>query len=89
MAAGPSFDDRDPRPARRARRRAPSVAMSGGRTDRGAPRPPWLRALRLALALGLLGVFAGVALLVGIFSYYGSDPKLPNLSRLDAYHPSR
>jgi penicillin-binding protein 1A len=89
MAAGPSFDDRDPRPARGGGRRVTRAKRLIGGADRGAPRPPWLRALRLALALGLLGVFAAVALLVGIFSYYGSDPKLPNLSRLDAYHPKQ
>ena len=28
-------------------------------------------------------------MLVGLFAYYGSDPKLPNLSRLDDYRPKQ
>jgi penicillin-binding protein 1A len=83
MAAGPSFDDRDPRPARRAKRK------TGGGRAAGDARPPWVRVLRIAFIVGVLGVFAGVAALVGVFTYYGSDPKLPNLSRLDAYHPKQ
>ena len=59
--------------------------MSGG----ARPTSPWVRALRIAFAVGVLGVFAAVAAMVGVFTYYGSDPKLPNLSRLDAYHPKQ
>ena len=32
---------------------------------------------------------AAGGVLIGLFTYYGSDPKLPNLSRLDAYHPKQ
>ena len=91
MAAGPSLDDRDPRPPRRnsgARRSARAVSRPGKRGDAGA-RPGWLRALRFAVALVLAGMFAAVALLIGIFTYYGSDPKLPDLSRIDAYRPKQ
>ncbi|HEY4395783.1 MAG TPA: PBP1A family penicillin-binding protein, partial [Polyangia bacterium] len=43
----------------------------------------------IAGTLAVLGLFAGIAVVVGLFSYYGSDPKLPNLSRLDAYRPKQ
>ncbi len=87
MAAGPTFDDRDPRHgrSRKPSGRAPRV---GSRPDRG-DRPVWKRALRIVLAIGLVGMFAAIAGLVGLFSYYGSDPKLPNLSRIDAYRPKQ
>ena len=89
MAAGSSFDDRDPRP-RRGGRASGRTERSTGRSRAGrAARPAWIRALRLALAIATLGVFAAIALLVGIFTYYGSDPKLANLSRLDAYRPKQ
>ena len=90
MAAGSSFDDRDPRPPRGGRlpKRTERSAGQGGAAGRG-PRPPWVRVLRLGLALATLGMFAAIALLVGIFTYYGSDPKLANLSRLDAYRPKQ
>ena len=39
--------------------------------------------------MATLGAFAAIAALVGMFGYYGSDPKLPNLSRLDAYRPKQ
>jgi penicillin-binding protein 1A len=89
MAAGPSLDDRDPR---RSRRGGPSrrAARPAGRAGAGGGgRPVWLRALRIGLAVATLGAFAAVASLVGLFIYYGSDPKLPNLSRLDAYRPKQ
>jgi penicillin-binding protein 1A len=89
MAVGPSLDDRDPR---RARGRVPSKRTprpADRASGKGAGKPPWLRALRIGLAVATLGAFAAVAAVVGLFSYYGSDPKLPNLSRLDAYRPKQ
>jgi penicillin-binding protein 1A len=88
MAAGPSLEDRDPRGRRGSgpKRALKTPARRGGG---GGSRPAWLRVARIAAALTLLGFFAGVAGLVGLFSYYGSDPRLPNLSRLDAYHPKQ
>jgi penicillin-binding protein 1A len=88
MSAGPSFDDRDPRPGRGGGARRAKRSTGGGRVSREV-RPPWVRALRVAFVVGVLGVFAAVAAMVGVFTYYGSDPKLPNLSRLDAYHPKQ
>ena len=87
MPAGPSLDDRDPRRStgkRGAAKRAPRPSTKGGGSGRGMPR--WLR---VSLTLAVLGLFAGVATLVGVFSYYASDPKLPKLSRLDAYRPKQ
>jgi penicillin-binding protein 1A len=85
MAAGPVLDDRDPR-RRRGDRRAARPARGGSSS---AGRPAWVRALRIVAAIAVLGFFGAIALVVGIFSYYGSDPKLPNLSRLDAYRPKQ
>ncbi len=53
-------------------------------------RVPWPKVGRIAMwsALGLgLALLAGVGVLVSLFAYYGSDPKLPNVSRLKNYHP--
>jgi penicillin-binding protein 1A len=89
MAAGPSLDDRDPRRSSGKRAtpkpRARSLGSGGGR---GAS-PSWKRALRIGAAIATLGLFAAIAGVVGLFSYYGSDPKLPNLSRLDTYRPKQ
>ena len=85
MAAGPSLDDRDPR-----RGRKTAAAGRGGASGRRAPRGgssgAGRRALKIALWLGVLAAFAGVAGLVGMFAYYGSDPRLPKLSKLDDFH---
>lgn len=86
MAAGPSLEDRDPRGARRSRT---SKRLVAGKARGGRGQPDWRRILRIALAVSVLGVFAGLAVLVGMFSYYGSDPKLPNLTRLDDYRPKQ
>src|SRR5262245_2814158 len=86
MPAGPSLDDRDPRPPRRG---SGPRRVTRARSGRGGSRRPWVRVARIVLAVGLLGAVAAIAGLVGLFSYYGSDPKLPNLSRLDAYHPKQ
>jgi penicillin-binding protein 1A len=91
MAAGPSLDDRDPRrsPGKRgATKLKPRPSGRGGGRDDGPPTG-WKRALRIAATIGTLGLFAAVAVVVGLFSYYGSDPTLPNLSRLDSYRPKQ
>jgi penicillin-binding protein 1A len=90
MAAGPSLDDRDPRrsPGKRAPKLKSRLSKRGGGRD-GAPPTGWKRALRIAATIGTIGLFAAVAVVVGLFSYYGSDPKLPNLSRLDTYRPKQ
>jgi penicillin-binding protein 1A len=89
MGAGPSLDDRDPRAPRRAGA-AKRVARSSGRGGvTGGGRLNWKRLLRIGLIAGLVGAIAGLGSLIGLFSYYGSDPKLPNLSRLDDYRPKQ
>jgi penicillin-binding protein 1A len=90
VAAGPFLDDRDPRGSRRtgggaSKRNTRPAPRRGG----GGDRPKWQRGLLLATKLGLLGAFVGVAAVVGMFGYYGSDPKMPNLSRLDEYRPKQ
>jgi penicillin-binding protein 1A len=90
MAAGPSLDDRDPRRSRGSGGGSKRITRPPARrsTDRGT-RPAWLRYLLLAVKLGVLGLFVGIAAIVGMFAYYGSDPKMPNLSRLDEYRPKQ
>jgi penicillin-binding protein 1A len=89
MAAGPTLDDRDPR--RGSGKRATTKSKLRTRPPgRGAGEgPPWKRALRIGGTVAALGLFAAIAVLVGLFSYYGSDPKLPDLSRLDTYRPKQ
>ena len=87
MAAGPSLDDRDPRRPGGKRGTTKPKMRAGSRGGDGGP--PWKRALRIGGMVATLGLFAAIALVVGLFSYYGSDPKLPNLSRLDAYRPKQ
>ncbi len=89
MAAGPSLDDRDPRGSGKRRGKKSGKGLSTVTRAGRAGRPGWLRAARIAGTVAVLGLFAGVAVLVGIFSYYGSDPKLPDLSRLDSYRPKQ
>src|SRR5262245_52384715 len=89
MAAGPSFDDRDPRPARRGSGPSKTTRPPPRRGGGGAARPMWLVWLRGAFIAGVLGLVVGVAVVVGMFSYYGSDPKMPNLNRLDEYRPKQ
>src|SRR5450755_895811 len=89
MAAGPSLDDRDPRRTPKGGASKRTARPTGrGASPRGG-RPGWVRVLRIGLAIATLGLFAAVAVVVALFSYYGSDPKLPNLSRLDAYRPKQ
>ena len=45
--------------------------------------------IRTALGVGLFCVLVGVAGLVGMFSYFGSDPRLPTLKALGDYHPKQ
>jgi penicillin-binding protein 1A len=79
------LDDRDPRRPKK----APKVsAKKKNGASGGAPRGG-LRALKLALWVGVFAAFAGVAGLVGLFAYYGSDPKLPKISKLDDFHPKQ
>jgi penicillin-binding protein 1A len=87
MAVGPTFEDRDPRRGRGGGKR---VTRSPGRraSDRGE-RPPWVRWLRRGLAVAVLGFFGAVAFVVFLFTYYGSDSKMPNISRLDEYRPKQ
>jgi penicillin-binding protein 1A len=88
MAAGPTFDDRDPRrPGKRGTTKPKVRAPRGG--GGGDAGPPWKRVLRIVGTLAALGFFAAIAVVVGLFSYYGSDPKLPNLGRLDTYRPKQ
>jgi penicillin-binding protein 1A len=88
MAAGPSLDDRDPRrPGGKRGTTKPKVRPPRG--GGGGTGARWKRPLRIAGMIAALGFFAALAVMVGLFSYYGSDPKLPNLSRLDAYRPKQ
>jgi len=90
VAAGPSLDDRDPRGSRRSGGGgSKKITRREGRKGGGADRPKWQRYLLLATKVGLLGLFVAVAGVVALFGYYGSDPKMPNLSRLDEYRPKQ
>src|SRR5882672_8026357 len=92
MAAGPSLDDRDPRGSRKSGGTSKRTTRPPARRDGvggGGGGPAWTRYLKLAFKLGVLGAFAGIAAIVGMFAYYGSDPKMPNLSRLDEYRPKQ
>jgi penicillin-binding protein 1A len=48
-----------------------------------------LATLRFLFWSGVFCGFVGIAALVGMFSYYGSDPKLPTLRALGDYHPKQ
>ena len=39
----------------------------------------------LGIKLGVLAGFVGIAAVVGLFAYYGSDPKMPKIGKLDEY----
>jgi penicillin-binding protein 1A len=93
MPGGPSLEDRDPRKTGKSSgkgrgttgRRAP--ASRGGNSRGGSSKS--LAVLKGLIWLGVFGVILGVAGLVGLFSYYGSDPKLPTLKALGDYHPKQ
>jgi len=83
------YEDRDPRKGR-SRRRArakPSDPAAGGPGRVG--RLGLGRVLRWALGLAVAGAVAAAAALTGLFLYYGSDPKLPNLRALADYRPKQ
>src|SRR4051812_9057504 len=89
MAAGPFLDDRDPR---RGKKVARAVSKRGGGSARGGGAAGgWnaVRVVKLALWAGVFAAFAGVAALVGLFAFYGSDPNLPKISKLDDFHPKQ
>ncbi len=78
---GMDMEDEDPRPRHRrgGNRRRPT-----GGHDR---RRRLLRGLKLAGIGALIGGAATLLLVSGLFLYYGSDPKLPNLKKLSDYRP--
>ena len=95
--AGPDWDDdliginvNDADPRRRApkaKAKSRKRASGGGRGGTGDRRERILRVAKLVLggmlAAGALGLFV----LSGLFLYFGSDPKLPNLKRISDYKP--
>jgi len=91
MAAGPSLDDRDPRGSRRSGGGgAKRVVRGPDRRGKGrGDRPRWLHYLIRAVQAGMVCLIVVVAGIVVLFGYYGSDPKMPNLSRLDEYRPKQ
>ncbi len=86
MAAGPSLDDRDPRRGKKGPAKSSGTKAAGARTPSRGGASGGLRWLKLALWVGVFAAFAGVAGLVGLFAYYGSDPNLPKISKLDDFH---
>jgi len=90
MSAGPSLQDRDPRRGSGRRRAgAKKRARGSGGGGGGGRRARVLAVLKFAgLTVVALG-FVGLAALVGMFSYYGSDPRLPTLKALSDYHPKQ
>jgi penicillin-binding protein 1A len=91
MAAGPTLQDRDPRlSGRRARRGSPTGGRRPARRRYGGERGvDGLTILRWILWAGVMCTFVAIAALVGMFSYYGSDPRLPQISKLDDFHPKQ
>ena len=60
-----------------------------GRGGSGGSRQSIFWVVRTVLGLGLFCALVAIAGLVGMFSYYGSDPKLPTLKALGDYHPKQ
>ncbi len=94
MPVGPSLEDRDPRRSGKTsgRTSGQTSGKNGRRSGRGGSAGRgrsifW--AVRTALGLGLFCALVAIAGLVGMFSYYGSDPKLPTLKALGDYHPKQ
>ena len=86
---GIDMDDDDPGRggARRNQRRRTGSGGGGGRGGDSDRRQRFLRGLKLT-ALGLLVAgAAGLLIATGLFLYYGSDPKLPNLTKISDYRP--
>jgi len=65
-----------------------SSASKGKGRGRSGDLNAW-RILRIALLVGALGAVAGVLGLVGMFVYYGSDARLPNVETLRDYRPKQ
>src|SRR3954451_14418062 len=90
--AGPSLEDNDPRRATRSRKRTGGHKINGKGTSSRAARGGGGRLVSVikgVLWIGVAGALLGIAGLVGLFSYYGSDPKLPTLKALGDYHPKQ
>jgi penicillin-binding protein 1A len=99
------LEDRDPRRSGKKRGKSlakPGGGGSGGSSgargrrgagarggSRGAAGGGLFSVLRAVLWMGLSCVLLGIAGLVGMFSYYGSDPNLPTLKALGDYHPKQ
>jgi penicillin-binding protein 1A len=103
MAVGPSLEDRDPRRGGKSGqgegkgggkaggKGAGKTGSSRGRGGGTRGDGGWgaLRVVQLALWAGVFAAFAGVAGLVFLFTFYGSDPNLPKISKLDDFHPKQ
>ena len=89
MAAGPSLDDRDPRRPSSKRGTPKPKARALGRGGARDDGPPWKRVLRIVGMVATLGLFAAIAAVVGLFSYYGSDPVSPTSRGSMPTGPSR
>jgi len=91
MPGGPSLEDHDPRKVTRSRKRTGGHKTNGKGVSRrsadGGGRV--LGVVKTLLWVGVAGALLGVAGLVGLFSYYGSDPKLPTVKGLGDYHPKQ
>jgi penicillin-binding protein 1A len=77
---GIDMEDEDPRPGRGRRGNRRRVPV-------GNRRQRLLRGLKLGGIGVLVGGAACLLLMSGLFLYYGSDPKLPNLKKLSDYKP--
>ncbi len=78
---GIDMEDEDPRPKRG--RRGVNRRRGGG----GDRRQRFLRGLKLTAIGFLVAGAAGLVVASGLFLYYGSDPKLPNLKKISDYRP--
>src|SRR5450432_3655187 len=68
---------------------AASKSTGGGSRARGAGHGLAWRAGRKLLGLAVLGALLGGAGLVGLFVYYGNDPRLPTIDKLQDYRPKQ
>src|SRR5258708_35279187 len=89
MSAGPPLQDRDPRRGGGGRRSAGAGKRARGSGGGGGRKVGVLRVLKLAGLTAVALGFVGLAAFVGMFSYYGSDPRLPTLKALGDYHPKQ
>jgi membrane carboxypeptidase/penicillin-binding protein len=70
--------------------REPSFTKSGKQPTREALPPrrrTWLVVLKWLALAGLTAAALGSAAVALVFWTYGRDPKLPNISKLEDYHP--